>query len=114
MRLCAAVVLAGCSFQPRSPSTGDAPVRPDAPLGPDAQLIIDGPPDAAPDAPPDAPSHPADWWDPAWGSRMRLTIANTSTVAAVTGYQVGLAFDLDAAPCAGNRDQVRIVYNQTE
>lgn len=116
MRLVAAVVLAGCSFQPRAaPGTGDAPSRVDAP-GPS-----DATPDTATDASPDAfvqldgPTHPANWWNASWGSRMRLTIANTATAAYVQGYQVGLALDLDAAPCTGSRDQVRIVYqNQTD
>lgn len=121
MRLLAAVVLAGCSFQPHAaPGGGDAPAHADAPLADDAPVIVDGHPDARPDAPPDAfvyldaPAHPADWWNPAWGSRMKLTIMNGSATAMAQGYQVGLQLDLDAAPCAGNRDQVRIVYNQTE
>jgi hypothetical protein len=117
MRLAAAVVLAGCSFQPRAAAvSSDAPPDVDAPKH-DAGL--DAPPDARPDAPPDAfvyldaPAHPADWWDPSWGSRMQLTITNNATTALAQGYQIGLAFDLDAAPCSGNRDQVRIVYNNT-
>ena len=93
-------------------------MRSDAP-GNDGQRDApqDAHPDARPDAPPDAfvfldaPAHPPNWWNPAWGSRMRLTISTTP--ALVAGYQVGLAFDLDAAPCGGNRDQVRIVYNNT-
>ncbi|HSN27574.1 MAG TPA: hypothetical protein VLT45_14880 [Kofleriaceae bacterium] len=116
MRLVAAVVLAGCSFQPRAaPGTGDAPTRSDAPG------TSDGTRDSASDASSDAfvqldgPTHPANWWNASWGSRMRLTIANTATTAYVQGYQVGLPLDLDAAPCTGNRDQVRIVYqNQTD
>lgn len=120
MRLLAAVVLAGCSFQPRAaPVSGDAPLHVDAPPGPglDGPRSIDAPPDAPPDAFVylDAPAHPPNWWNPAWGSRMQLTISNNATGAMASGYQVGLAFDLDAAPCSGNRDQVRIVYNnQTE
>ena len=116
MRLAAAVVLAGCSFQPRAaPGTGDAPAHPDAAPGPDSPVIVDARPDAPPDAFVylDAPAHPPNWWNPAWGSRMQLTIANTSTTALATGYQIGLSHDLDVAPCAGNRDQVRIVYNNT-
>jgi hypothetical protein len=114
MKVLAAVVLAGCSFQPRAASSGgdDAPPPADAPIGDDAPPIVDGPPDAFVYL--DGPAHPGDWWNPAWGSRMKLTIANGSATAMAQGYQVGLAFDLDAAPCAGNRDQVRIVYNQTE
>jgi len=121
MRLLAAVVLAGCSFQPHAaPGGGDAPAHADAPFGDDGPVVIDGHPDAPPDAPPDAfvyldaPAHPADWWNAAWGSRMKLTIVNGSQTAMAQGYQVGMAFDLDAAPCGANRDQVRIVYNQTE
>ncbi len=114
MRLAAAVVLAGCSFQPRAaPGTGTG----DAPPSIDAPAASDGPPDAAADAfvQLDGPTHPANWWNASWGSRMRLTIANTATTAYVEGYQVGLALDLDAAPCTGSRDQVRIVYqNQTD
>jgi len=62
----------------------------------------------------DAPAHTPAWWNAAWGSRMQLTIVNGATTAMAQGYQVGLALDLDAAPCAGNRDQVRIVYDETE
>lgn len=116
MRLCAAVVLAGCSFQGRAGFNpgGDAPV-----VTHDAATIFDARPDAPPDAPPDAfvyldaPAHPPNWWNASWGSRMRLTISNSSTTAMATGYQVGLALDLDAAPCTGSRDQVRIVYMNT-
>jgi hypothetical protein len=116
MRLCAAVVLAGCSFQGRAASNpnGDGPVAIDA-RAPDSPIVVDAPPDAPPDAFVflDARAHPPNWWNAAWGSRMRLTISNTSTAAMATGYQVGLALDLDAAPCTGSRDQVRIVYNNT-
>ena len=115
MRLCAAVVLAGCSFQGRAGSNpgGDAPLTIDA--SSDSPVIHDAPPDGPPDAFVflDAPAHPPNWWNASWGTRQRLTIGNTSATAMATGYQVGLALDLDAAPCTGSRDQVRIVYQNT-
>lgn len=58
----------------------------------------------------DAPT----WWNPAWKYRMPLTIVNNSSDALPAGYQVGLARDVAAAPCTGNRDDFRIVYGATE
>jgi len=112
MRLCAAVVLAGCSFQGRPASNpgNDAPVTIDARV-PDSPAIPDAPPDAFVFL--DARAHPPNWWNPSWGTRQQLTISNTSATAMATGYQVGLALDLDAAPCTGSREQVRIVYMNT-
>lgn len=63
------------------------------------------------DAGRDGNGHPANWWNASWGSRMELTISNTSSSTLTPGYQIGFSFDLDAAPCGGNRDQVRIVFN---
>ena len=115
MRVLAAVVLAGCSFHTNAgSSTSDG--APDVPATGDAR--VDAPVDATatvPDAPPDAAvTHPADWWNAAWGSRMPLTITNNATTSMEQGYQVGLQLDLDAAPCAGSRDAVRVVYGMTE
>ena len=112
MRLLAALVLVGCSFQPRAAAPADTAG------GADASIATDGPLDAEVatiDAPPDGTivTHPPGWWDAAWGSRMQLTITNNAATAMAQGYQVGLQLDLDAAPCAGSRDAIRIVYNNT-
>ena len=116
MRVIAAVVLAGCSFHTNAAGPASSDGAPDVPRVIDAR-VIDAPADAAvttPDAPPDAPGLPADWWNAAWHSRMKITVTNTSATAMAQGYQVGLQLDLDAAPCAGSRDAVRIVYGTTE
>ena len=55
-----------------------------------------------------------DWWNPAWRVRMPITIANASTGRLAAGYQIGLAFDVGAAPCTTNRDDIRITYGTTE
>jgi len=115
MRVIAAVVLAGCAFEPRAAQFAGADAAGGGEGGP---IVVDAPPDAAiaaPDAPPDGAvvTHPANWWNAAWGARMQLTITNASTATMAQGYQVGLQLDLDAAPCAGSRDSVRIVYNNT-
>jgi hypothetical protein len=114
MRVLAAVVLAGCSFHTNAATTtGDA--APDTSLAIDARS--DAPPDATvtiDDAPPDALVLPADWWNPAWHSRIKLTVTNNAATGMARGYQVGLQLDLDAAPCTGSRDAVRIVYGMTE
>lgn len=47
------------------------------------------------------------WWDPAWSSRMRISI--DTAVALPQGFQLGVPRDLDVAPCAGSRDAVRVV-----
>ena len=120
MRALPWVLVAGCSFQAgqsgQSPGTGDAPVARDTTALPDVP-DVDAPAtvsaDAAGDAALDAVVHPANWWDPAWASRMQLTISNTSTTTMAAKYQVGLQRDLDLAPCTGGRDAVRIVYNNT-
>jgi len=113
MRALSVVVLAGCSFHHGAAATtgesGDAPVV-DTALIDTTSLAADAPRDAGMDV----ATHPANWWDPAWSSRMQLTIMNGAAAALPTGYQVGFAFDLDAAPCAGNRDAVRIVRGTTE
>jgi len=112
MRAVVLAVLAGCSFHPGAPgvtSGGDAPVG-DAPPVVDTPIVVDAPHDAAGDV----SSHPPNWWDPAWSSRMQLTIVNGSAAALPVGYQIGFAFGLDVAPCAGNRDAVRIVRGTTD
>jgi hypothetical protein len=43
-----------------------------------------------------------------------LTIVNNAATTMPIGYQIGLSLDLDAAPCTGSRDAVRIVWNTTE
>jgi hypothetical protein len=115
MRALAAVFLAGCSFQ------HGAGLGTDATGGDDGPRAIDAHVDAAdasslipPDAAADGPTHAADWWNPAWGYRMKLTVTNGAATAMATGYQVGLALDLDLAPCTGSRNAVRIVYGTTE
>jgi uncharacterized protein DUF2341 len=89
----ATAMVAACGFRPTL-SSGD-----------DAQSFRDAPPplDAA----------PADWWDPTFRWRIPLTITNGSTAALGDGFQVGLHFDLDAEPCTGPRDNIRIVYGNT-
>jgi len=54
-------------------------------------------------------SAPADWWDLHWRWRIPIAITNGAAAPLPTGYQVGLARDLDAAPCTSNRDDIRIV-----
>lgn len=49
------------------------------------------------------------WWDPAWPTRLPLTIANTAAEDLPAGYQVGFAYAIDAGPCAGPRDNLRVV-----
>jgi hypothetical protein len=52
----------------------------------------------------------SDWWDPAWVTRMQLTITNGSPSNLPMGYQVGFPIELDGMPCAAaNRDVARIV-----
>jgi len=97
MRVAAVLVCVGCSYHPvRFGEVGDA--GDDAAIGLDGAVVHDG--------------TPSDWWDPAWAFRMRLSIEDT--VALDTGFQVGFAYDLDAVPCAGSRDNVRVVRDQTE
>lgn len=115
MRVLAAVVLAGCSFHTNAAGPAGSDGAADSPAVHDAR--VDAPADATvtvPDGAPDAPALPADWWNPAWHSRMKLTITNNATTSMAQGYQVGLQLDLDAAPCTGSRDAVRIVYGMTE
>jgi hypothetical protein len=52
------------------------------------------------------------WWDPAWPVRMRIAIDSTAALEA--GFQLGLRRDLDAPPCDGPRDGVRVVRHMTE
>ncbi len=61
-----------------------------------------------------APPVDAQWWNPAWPWRLPIAIGNAATTPLPAGYQVGLAYDLDAAPCTGNRDAVRIVRDDTD
>jgi hypothetical protein len=63
------------------------------------------------DAPPPLDAAPADWWDPTYRWRIPLTITNGSPTAMAKGFQVAVHFDLDAAPCTGSHDGVRVVYN---
>ena len=70
-------------------------------------------PDLAPDATADS-GPPADWWDPAFHWRMRITIANGSTSPLDMGFQAGLVLALDAAPCSGPRDAIRIIHAGAE
>jgi hypothetical protein len=88
------VGLAACSFRHGLAITGG---EGDAPGGSDAMA------DAT-----------REWWDPMWGVRMPITIANTSADDLAAGYQVGMPFDVGAAPCTANRDDIRIVYATTE
>jgi hypothetical protein len=98
VRVALVALLGACSFSARPAATGDGPP------GPDAFVFRDAP------SPFDAA--PADWWDPTYRWRIPLTI--TTTVALPMGYQVGLPLDLDAAPCAGPRDAIRIVRMTAE
>ena len=86
-----ALVCASCSFQHGNPLAGGGSA--DAPGG-------------------SGDGAPAGWWDPAWPYRMPLAIEDS--VALATGFQVGFSYDLDAAPCAGSRDGVRVVWQDTE
>lgn len=54
------------------------------------------------------------WWNPAWHERMPITIMNPSSGALASGYQIGLRFDVGAAPCTTNRDDIRITFGRTE
>ncbi len=54
------------------------------------------------------------WWNPAWRVRLPITISNPSTGALAAGYQIGLRYDVGAAPCTTNRDDIRIVYGTAE
>ena len=54
------------------------------------------------------------WWNPAWRSRLPIAITNNAAVQLPAGYQVGIAYDLDAAPCTSNRDDIRIVRNDVD
>ena len=89
-------ILTACSFG-APPLSGDA--------GADGPVDIDAPGDAGTDAAGDP------WWDPAWPVRMRIAIDNTAPL--VPGFQLGLRRDLDAAPCNGPRDAVRVVRDHT-
>jgi hypothetical protein len=84
MRAVAWVMVAGCSFRPHHGSS-----------------------DAAIDA-------PSDWWDPTWPTRIQLTIANGADAPLAAGFQVGFQLDLEAGPCAGPRDAVRVARGTTE
>jgi hypothetical protein len=61
-----------------------------------------------------APPVDALWWNPAWRSRMPVAITNNAAGQLPAGYQVGLAYDLDAAPCTSNRDDIRIVRDNVD
>ncbi|MGE5187259.1 MAG: DUF2341 domain-containing protein [Acidobacteriota bacterium] len=95
MRAAVLVACAACSFHhgsgPAGAAAGDASQL-------DGVVFTDGP--------------PPDWWNPAWMYRIQLTVHATTAVA--TGFQVGFAYDLDAAPCTGSRDGARIVWQQAE
>jgi hypothetical protein len=91
VRAAVLAILGACSFSARSAATGDAPRE--------GVAFFDAP------SPLDAA--PGDWWDPTYRWRIPLTIQTTAALA--DGYQVGLALDLDAAPCNGPRDAIRIV-----
>jgi hypothetical protein len=94
------IMLAGCSFAPaRLASSGGGGGDDDAPARADAAPTIDG-------------DH-ASWWNPSWSSRVPLSITNNDATALPAGFQIGLRFDLDAAPCTGSRDAARIVYGKT-
>jgi hypothetical protein len=111
------VLLSGCAFHSGAAAVtggGDAPS--DTPVAIIDGAVVDapGPADAAADATSDTTTHPPNWWDPAWSSRMQLTIVNGSGAALPIGYQIGFAYNLDVAPCAGNRDAARIVRGSTD
>lgn len=80
----AVLALVGCSYEHGLVQDGDAPI-------PDASV---------------------EWWDPAYSIRIPLLIQTPTTVP--LGYQVGVAVDLPASPCSGNRDAVRVVLGRTE
>jgi len=96
----ALLLTASCSFQPGAlPGDAQSSTADTGDSGPgDGAVYSDG--------------APADWWNPAWKRRLRLSIEDS--VALPMGFQVGFAIDLDAAPCSGSRDQVRIVHMMTE
>jgi len=84
------VLLAACAYHPPGdPAVDDA-------RGSDGSQSL---PDAA----------PADWWDPAFRVRIPIIVTNASVAAMPVGFEVGLQLDLDAAPCDGPRDAIRIV-----
>lgn len=93
MRLLALALVAGCGFHHGDASRDGA---------------------AASDAADAAIDVTRDWWNTAWGVRFPLTIANTSPDSLAAGYQIGVVFDVGAAPCTANRDDMRVVYGATE
>lgn len=53
-----------------------------------------------------------EWWDTAWHARIKLSIAPATPLP--LGFQIGVPLDLDAAPCRGGRDDVRVIIGRTE
>ncbi len=96
MRLLWLLATAGCSFQ----------------IG-DGRATSDGAPDDTRRDASTGDARTSDWWDPAWSHRLPLEIASTQPLG--LGFQIGIKHDLDGAdsPCAGSRDQVRVVRNHT-
>ncbi len=97
MRAAVVLGLAGCAFHHGAAPAGDGPV---GDTSPDVAVL---------DAPP-----PPQWWDPTYAWRLPLAITNGATTPLPAGYQVGLQLDLDAAPCTGPRDAIRIVRGAGE
>ena len=90
------ILVTACSFHPPA-AVGDGG-------GDDTTTDAASPLDAA----------PADWWDPTYRWRIPIAIANTSNITLATRFQIGLRLDLDAAPCAGSRDAIRITHDKSE
>jgi hypothetical protein len=64
-----------------------------------------------------ADAAPAPWWNTEWSRRLPLTIDNVTGAELAAGFQIGVPFDLDAAPCSssvGNYSDVRVVAGSDE
>ena len=85
----ASLLAAACSFRSPTGSTGDDGGV-DGPLG---------------------EGGPGGWWNPAWSARQQIII--NSPMPLPQGLQIGLRRELDAEPCSGPREAVRVVRDHT-
>jgi hypothetical protein len=69
------------------------------------------------DSPDAGAAVPGDWWNTDFTTRLPITIVNGSNAALPIGFQIGVPYDLVAAPCASTstaHDDVRAVYRGAE